>query len=245
MQLLRASIEGAVGPGHRARRGQRLRLLPVPAGLLSSYRPEEAPGGGAGKSPPPTLVARLVTVGGLRAGGGSQGRGRGPASSRTLSPYPPGAHAPWRLRRLCALPPAHRSVPIPGPAPARSHARLARKRRERVASACSPRGGARPLPPAAAGAGARPAAGCCGPRARRESGKVCRLRRREQVTLLLLMRITFKPQYPQHCRFSTAMDVRNARNPRSSRHVWEPCLPLARPMWAQARLQGQHPHVGR
>lgn len=117
MQLLRASIEGAVGPGRRARRGRRLRLLPVPAGLLSSYRPEEAPRGGAGKSPPPTLVARLVTAGGLRAGGGSQGRGRGPASSRTRSPSPPermllGASGGFaRYRRPAALSPP----PVPPP----------------------------------------------------------------------------------------------------------------------------------
>lgn len=127
MQLLnaellpcRASIEGAVGPVRQARRGRRLRLFPVLAGLFSSYRPEEELGGGAGKSPSSDPLARLATVGGLRS------RQRKSRARRRPRPFPDRA-APIPPPRcacslapqaaLSALPPACTLGPAPVPAP--------------------------------------------------------------------------------------------------------------------------------
>lgn len=82
MQLLRASIEGAVGPGRPARRGRRLRLFPVLAGLFSSYRPEEELGAGPESPPSSDPLARLATVGGLHS------RQRKSRARRRPRPFP-------------------------------------------------------------------------------------------------------------------------------------------------------------
>ena len=171
-----------MGPEREAQRGRRLRLFPVPAGLLSSYRPEEALGGGAGKSP--RLTRSGAPLDSRRAPQqAAEVRGADAAPPLPgLVPRPhPGAHALWRFSWPCAGsgPPVPLVPPLIPPPRALTHASYANAANVRLPRV--------PRSEALAHLILRPPAP--------------RTRPAEEAAVKRTGDVYFKPQYPQHCDF--------------------------------------------